>query len=34
MKKKADAWKEYKDAAMIDMILKAIPKVHQPTNNL
>jgi flotillin len=27
MAKKADAWKEYKDAAMIDMMLEALPKV-------
>ncbi len=27
MAKKADAWKEYKDAAMLDMMLDSIPKV-------
>ena len=27
MAKKADAWKEYKEAAMLDMILEALPKV-------
>ena len=27
MAKKADAWKEYKDAAMLDMMLDALPKV-------
>lgn len=27
MAKKADAWREYKDAAMIDMVLDTIPKV-------
>ena len=27
MAKKADAWNEYKDAAMVDMILQQLPKV-------
>ncbi|XP_059092862.1 flotillin-1-like isoform X2 [Tigriopus californicus] len=27
MAKKADAWKEYKDAAMLDMMLECLPKV-------
>jgi len=27
MAKKADAWKEYKEAAMIDMMLKVLPQV-------
>ena len=27
MAKKADAWKEYKEAAMIDMMLQTLPKV-------
>jgi flotillin len=27
MAKKADAWKEYKEAAMIDMLLDTLPKV-------
>ena len=29
MAKKADAWKEYKEAAMIDMMLQTLPKVGQ-----
>lgn len=29
MAKKADAWKEYQSAAMVDMILQTIPKVLQ-----
>ena len=28
MAKKADAWKEYKEAAMLDMMLEALPKVN------
>ena len=28
MAKKADAWNEYKDAAMVDMILQQLPKVR------
>ena len=35
MAKKADAWKEYKEAAMIDMMLQTLPKVthvlHEPS---
>ena len=27
MAKKADAWREYKEAAMIDMMLQTLPKV-------
>ena len=27
MAKKADAWKEYKEAAMIDMMIQTLPKV-------
>lgn len=27
MAKKADAWKDYQDAAMVDMILETLPKV-------
>ena len=27
MAKKADAWKEYKEAAMVDMMLQTLPKV-------
>ena len=29
MAKKADAWKEYKEAAMLDMMLESMPKVRQ-----
>lgn len=29
MAKKADAWKEYKDAAMLDMMLECLPKVFK-----
>ncbi len=29
MAKKADAWKEYKEAAMLDMMLEAMPKVKK-----
>ena len=28
MAKKADAWKEYKEAAILDMMLDAMPKVR------
>ena len=31
MAKKADAWKEYKEAAMIDMMLQTLPKVRLMT---
>jgi len=27
MSKKAEAWKEYREAAMVDMLLDALPKV-------
>ena len=30
MAKKADAWKEYKEAAMLDMMLDSMPKVIAP----
>ena len=29
MAKKADAWKDYQDAAMVDMILETLPKVFR-----
>lgn len=29
MMKKAEAWKEYKEAAMIDMVLDVLPKVKK-----
>lgn len=28
MAKKADAWKEYREAAMVDMVLDTMPKVR------
>ena len=28
MAKKADAWKEYKEAALVDMMMKVLPKVY------
>ena len=28
MEKKASAWKEYQDAAVVDMILEVLPRVH------
>ena len=28
MAKKADAWKEYKEAAILDMMLESMPKVE------
>lgn len=31
MMKKAEAWKEYKEAAMIDMVLDVLPKVYKYT---
>ena len=31
MAKKADAWKEYKEAAMLDMMLESMPKVRAIT---
>ena len=30
MAKKADAWKDYQDAAMVDMVLETLPKVSWP----
>ena len=27
MAKKADAWKDYQEAAMVDMVLETLPKV-------
>ena len=30
MEKKANAWKEYQDAAVVDMILDVLPKVCHP----
>ena len=32
MAKKADAWKEYKEAAILDMMLDAMPKVRTCLN--
>lgn len=29
MARKADAWKDYQEAAMVDMVLEALPKVSQ-----
>lgn len=29
MAKKADAWKEYREAAVVDMVLETMPKVHR-----
>lgn len=29
MAKKAEAWKEYKDAALVDMMLETLPKVAE-----
>ena len=28
MAKKADAWRDYQDAAMVDMVLETLPKVR------
>ena len=28
MAKKADAWKDYQEAAMVDMVLETLPKVY------
>ena len=30
MAKKADAWKEYREAAVVDMVLETMPKVDIP----
>lgn len=32
MAKKADAWKEYQDAAIVDMILESMPQVSVSDN--
>ena len=29
MAKKAEAWKDYQDAAMVDRVLETLPKVHE-----
>jgi len=34
MEKKANAWKEYQDAAVVDMILDVLPKVCHPLSLL
>lgn len=34
MAKKADAWKEYKEAALLDMMLEALPKVSATRGDL
>ena len=31
MARKADAWKDYQEAAMVDMVLETIPKVKSAT---
>lgn len=31
MAKKADAWKEYREAAVVDMVLETMPKVYYYT---
>ena len=33
MAKKADAWKEYKEAALVDMMMKVLPQVVIAENN-
>lgn len=33
MAKKADAWKEYREAAVVDMVLATMPKVHAENTN-
>ena len=33
MAKKADAWKEYKEAAMLDMVLENMPKASSIASN-
>ena len=33
MAKKADAWKEYKEAALVDMMMKVLPQVIFAENN-
>lgn len=32
MSKKAEAWREYREAAMVDMLLETLPKVHPYSN--
>lgn len=32
MSKKAEAWREYREAAMVDMLLETLPKVHRISN--
>ena len=34
MAKKADAWKEYKEAALVDMMMKVLPKVWKSIHKL
>ena len=34
MAKKADAWKEYKEAALVDMMMKVLPKVWRSIHKL
>lgn len=34
MARKADAWKDYQEAAMVDMVLETIPKVHHCSSSL
>ena len=34
MAKKADAWKEYKEAAMVDMMLQTLPKAIISIKNM
>lgn len=34
MAKKAEAWREYREAAMVDMLLDTLPKVHAILNHL
>lgn len=29
MSKKAEAWREYREAAMVDMLLETLPKVNE-----
>ena len=34
MAKKADAWKDYKEAALVDMMMKVLPKVWRSIHKL
>lgn len=34
MSKKAEAWREYREAAMVDMLLEALPKVSASENGV